>query len=174
MTANSPKLVAPPAHFREQLRLPGGIAREWAIAGAVEASEALKDKFTAILVEEVESLDEKARPDATAISRESAAELAKSAAVIFNLAGTYRYYDLQTVVASLLDTLAVMRERNLDCPEPLVVHVRAAKLLSPRGAALSHRDAALLIDQLKGVVRHLKAPEPCAPASCQACPARAN
>jgi len=48
MTPSSAKLVAPPAYFREQLRLPGGVAREWAIAEAADAAEALKDKFTAI------------------------------------------------------------------------------------------------------------------------------
>ena len=174
MTAKAFKLVAPPAHFRDQLRRPGGVARDSAVAEAAGVAEGLKDQLTAALVHEVETLPEKAGPGTGSISRDGAAELAKSAAVIFNLAGTYRYFDLQTVAASLMDTLGVMRERNLDCLEPLVVHMRAAKLLSPAAAALSRQNAALLIDQLKSVVQHLKTPDPCEPASCEACPAHAG
>lgn len=168
---SKPRLVAPPPQFREQLYRPGGIARELAVAEAEEIVEELKDQFITILAREIVVLNEKAAEAATEISPADAAELAKRAGVIFNLAGTYRYHDLQAVAASLLDTLGAMQERNLNCAAPLMVHVKAAQLLAPCAVPLPPQGVALLIEQLGKVVQHLKAPAACITSVCSSCPA---
>lgn len=152
---------------------PNLILRSLAIERAKDALEQKRGEFTQGLASEIEKIGVLAKTATGEISETALEDGITRSAVVYNLAGTLGYLDLQAVAASLYDLLVVMSEKGLRCVDPIIVHAEAARLSGPGMPKLTDASHDQLLSHLKEVVAHFRdKPEPCAKGVCTVCPAK--
>jgi hypothetical protein len=147
------------------------IGREVALERAKGNIEARRGDLTASLKLEVAALD--ALIGQGALTQNTLDSGIVLAPVICNLAGALGYDLLRSVASSLHDLLVILNDRGLLCPEPVLVHLHAARLAAPGMPKIPAEAAKHLLAQLHAVVsRSRDAADPCT-ALCKNCaPAR--
>lgn len=140
----------------ELLNRTGGLDSARAISAAAEGVEKLRASLVQALIDEVAQAEILASSATDPVTEELMMELFRNQGVIFNLAGTFGYMGLQSVAAGLSDLLAEGCRRG-SCPlDAIIVHIQAARLVSPDAVPLHETKRVALLSRLAKVRFHVE------------------
>lgn len=151
---------------RPQLRLAqlvdraGGISRDAAIAQAEHFVEELRAPSLKAIDEVIERLEKLCarKPARTPLDL---AEICRGADDIITLAGMFAVPALPQIAKKLCDLACAFKSLRIDAVEPIAVHVRALRLLSPSSNKAAPEVVSAITAELNKVAEHfnVRAPE---------------
>jgi hypothetical protein len=136
----------------EMLHTPGGITREEAVHEAQQLIEELREECEKAVPVEITRLEEMVFKAGARISRFQLLEILSQVDPLLTLSGTFGSETLDAVVKRFCDLCAGMVEKNISDTAPLVVHVRAMRLVFK--TELSDGDAAAILEELSRIHAH--------------------
>ena len=149
------KIIPVKNRLGQLMKLPGGVAREEAVAAAGVAVETLREEYISAVPGEIGALE--AIVAASGRKRIPAHELEAMldrAGHLLTLSGTYGYDLLDEVVKRFCDLATGMIENNIGDVAPVNVHLRAMRLVCPGGAELDEGAASQMLGGLEKVHSH--------------------
>lgn len=75
---------------------------------------------------------------------------------LLNLSETYGLGSLNSTCRSLCDLIVAMEQASVFDAEPVAIHVRALRLFAPGAAVLPPAEAAIILDDLSKLTRHIQ------------------
>lgn len=149
------KYIRVPNKLGALLRVPGGMAREAALAEAGRNVEALCDTAPTVLrslIGDVENaLSASVEPDR--LTPSVICSIQDRAESIINYADTFGYKEINFVARSLCKLIVAMQDRDIDGAESVAVHVSALRLVAPGATPQSAEELARLRNQLGRLVQ---------------------
>ena len=149
----------------ELLHKPGGVSRDEAVQEAQQLIEELREECEKAVPVEIARLEEMVAKAVPQISRFQLLDVLSQVDPLLTLSGTFGAETLDAVVKMFCDFVAGMVEKNLTDTAPLLVHLRAMRLLL--NSEISADDSAEILQELAlvhahyGVTSHLDdAPPP--------------
>lgn len=157
MSRKPRKTFFPKTRLSELAARPGGIPRDLAIEGAVEAIQELRgesDKMIGLLIGAIEELVYAAKNKQ--MSEEDMFQVLRHADQIVTLAGTFGYQFLDVAVRSLCDVTDGLIRAKLRDVAPIAVHIQSMRLLGPGVNALTPDQAGKVLAELAKILTHYK------------------
>lgn len=151
------KVYFPKTRLAELVARPGGIPRDIAIEGALEAIQELRgesDKMIVLLIEGIEKTVQGAKNNR--LSDDDMRKVLRYADEIVTLAGTFGYQFLDIAVRSLCDVADGLLHASLNDVAPVAVHVQSMRLLGPGVNALNPEQAGKVLSELSKILTHYK------------------
>lgn len=136
----------------ELLHTPGGVTRDEAVHEAQQLIEELREECEKAVPVEITRLDDMVTKAGAQISRFQLLDILSQVDPLLTLAGTFGSETLDAVVKRFCDLCAGMVERNLTDTAPLIVHLRAMRLVYK--TELSPADNAEILEELSRIHVH--------------------
>jgi hypothetical protein len=169
MSKHEARILTVPPRLRNLLNRPGGVQKDAAVAKAQDGVESLRGTLVDSISDEILAIERIVEAANADLPVPTLTVISRHANAIYNLAGTYGYSMLKAVTTSLIDLVNLMADQNNGCPDPIIVHLRAAKLVAPGMPPLPRQDADMLLIQLRKVVSRFERHTPCDGMDCAAC-----
>lgn len=136
----------------ELLHTPGGITREEAVHEAQQLIEELREECEKAVPVEITRLEEMVFKAGAQISRFQLLDILSQVDPLLTLSGTFGSETLDAVVKRFCDLCAGMVEKGLTDNAPLIVHVKAMRLVYK--SELSEADNAEILEELSRIHAH--------------------
>lgn len=136
----------------EMLHAPGGISRDEAIHEAQQLIEELREECERAVPVEITRLEDMVVKAGARISRFQLLDILGQVDPLLTLSGTFGSETLDAVVKRFCDLCAGMVEKDITDTAPLMVHVRAMRLVFK--AELNEQDAAAILEELSRIHAH--------------------
>lgn len=136
----------------EMLHTPGGITREEAVHEAQQLIEELREECERAVPVEITRLEEMVFKAGANISRFQLLDILSQVDPLLTLSGTFGSETLDAVVKRFCDLCAGMVEKNISDTAPLIVHVRAMRLVFK--TELSETDGGAILEELSRIHAH--------------------
>lgn len=152
------KIHFPKTRFAELAARAGGITQESAVNGAlknIESARADSDSMIAKAIEATETIVYAPHPNSR-LSEEELRAILRHGDQIVTLAGMFCYERLDIAARSLCDLTDGMLIAGLFEAAPIVVHVKAVRLMAPGSVELSPDEANRVFAGLEKVLSHFQ------------------
>jgi|WetSurMetagenome_2_1015567.scaffolds.fasta_scaffold359562_1 hypothetical protein len=136
----------------ELLHTPGGITRDDAVHEAQQLIEELREDCEKAVPVEITRLEEMVAKAGAQISRFQLIDILSQVDPLLTLSGTFGSETLDAVVKRFCDLCAGMVEKNLSDTAPLIVHLRAMRLVYK--TELSDTQSTEILDELSRIHAH--------------------
>jgi hypothetical protein len=146
----------PKTRLSELAKRAGGISRDDAVEGAMQQMESLRGESDDVIettIAALEAIGQTARKNGKC-SRDQLLEILQHGDQMVTLAGTFGYGPLGIASRSLCDIADGMMRAGSDDIAPILVHVQAVRMTSPRSAALTPEQADKVLAELTRVLTH--------------------
>jgi hypothetical protein len=146
----------PKTRLSELVKRVGGISRDDAVEGATQQMESLRGESDDVIeaaIAALEAIGQAARRHGKC-SRAQMLEILQHGDQMVTLAGTFGYGPLGIATRSLCDIADGMLRAGSDDIAPILVHVQAVRMMSPRSPALMPENANKVLAELTRVLTH--------------------
>ena len=155
MVRKSKKIHFPKLRIADLVARGGGIAQDHAIAKAMAGMETLRETCMEAIESAILSMETALyKPGHKTLTTGEMAEVLKLGDRIVNLAGTFGCLRLEIAAKSLCDVASGLIGLKLYDAPPILVHVQALRLLSPRNTEISDEASDLVLAELARVLEH--------------------
>jgi hypothetical protein len=146
----------PKTRLSELVKRAGGISRDEAVEGAMQQMESLRGESDDVIESTIAALEAigRAALKMRRCSRDQMLEILQHGDQMVTLAGTFGYGTLGIASRSLCDMADGMMHAGSDDIAPILVHVQAIRMMSPRSAALAPKEADKVLAELTRVLTH--------------------
>jgi hypothetical protein len=136
----------------ELLHTPGGVTRDEAVHEAQQLIEELREECEKAVPVEITRLDEMVGKAGPKITRFQLLDILSQVDPLLTLAGTFGSETLDAVVKRFCDLVAGMIEKDLTDTAPLIVHLRAMRLVYK--TEFDEADNAAILEELSRIHTH--------------------
>jgi hypothetical protein len=146
----------PKTRLSELVKRAGGVSRDDAVEGAMQQMESLRGESDAVLettTAKLEAVGQAALKNGK-ISRDQMLAILQHGDQIVTLAGTFGYGPLGIATRSLCDIADGMIRAGSADIAPILVHVQAVRMMSPKSAALTPEEVDKVLAELTRVLAH--------------------
>jgi hypothetical protein len=155
MTARPVKTYFPQTRLSEIAASGGGIARDDAIAGALESIESMRTQGDAEITRAmmtIESVLAAAMP--RGLSGPDMQKILLNADLVITLAGTFGYASLDKVMRSMCDVTDGLFQSGQYDIAPILVHAQSMRLMAPGTTTLSPEETVKVLAELAKILKH--------------------
>lgn len=155
MTSRPVKTYFPQSRLSELAARSGGIARDEAVAGALESVELMRGESDEEIGRSMATIEAiVAASNGKSLHADDMRKILQCADQIVTLAGTFGYTALDKAMRSMCDITDGLLQARLSDAAPIVVHAQAMRLMAPGCTALSPGETAKMLDELAKILRH--------------------
>jgi len=147
----------PTTRLSELVKRAGGISRDDAVEGAMQQMESLRGESDDVIettIVALEAIGQAALKEGKC-SREQMLEILQHGDQMVTLAGTFGYGPLGIASRSICDMTDGMIHAGSHDIAPILVHVQAIRMMSPRRTALAPEAMDKVLAELTRVLTHL-------------------
>jgi hypothetical protein len=146
----------PKTRLSELAARPGGMSRSDAVESAKKQMESMRgdsDNVIETAIDAVEAITYEARKSGK-LQKTQLLEILRHGDQMVTLAGTFGYASLGVASRSLCDVADGMLGSGLDNIAPILVHVQAIRMISPRATALAPEEVDKILAELTKILTH--------------------
>jgi hypothetical protein len=155
MTSRPVKTYFPQSRLSEIAARSGGIARDEAVAGALESVETMRVECDEEIGRSMASIEAiVAASNGKSLHADDMRKILQYADQIVTLAGTFGYTALDKAMRSMCDVTDGLLQARLSDAAPVIVHAQAMRLMAPGSTVLSPGETARMLDELAKILVH--------------------
>jgi hypothetical protein len=149
------KTYFPQTRLSEVAARSGGIARDEAVAGALESVESMRGEGNEEIVLSMTAIEAIVKgSNGRSLHADDMQKILQFADQIVTLAGTFGYSALDKVMRSMCDVTDGLLQARLSDAAPIIVHAQAMRLMPPGSTALSPDETTKVLGELAKILTH--------------------